>query len=110
MEQILSADSHVWEPPDLWPERIEPAFRTRAPRLERAPDGDRWVAEGVTLTPLGASQRRETPGGPSLEAAPVTAPPRFEAVIRRGADDPHARLADMALDGVAGEVIYPTVT
>jgi hypothetical protein len=29
---ILSPDSHVFEPPDLWQTRIDRAFRDRAPR------------------------------------------------------------------------------
>ena len=32
---ILSSDSHVFEPPDLWVTRIDAAFRARAPRLQR---------------------------------------------------------------------------
>ena len=28
---ILSSDSHVFEPPDLWTTRIDAAFRDRAP-------------------------------------------------------------------------------
>src|SRR5258708_39276671 len=97
-ERILSADSHVWEPPDVWQGRIGPASRERARRLERAPEGDRWVAEGVALSPLGSSQRRETPGAAPEEAPPARPePPRFEEVVRRGAYDPHARQADMAL-------------
>jgi hypothetical protein len=34
---ILSSDSHVFEPPDLWQTRIDGAFRDRAPRIERIP-------------------------------------------------------------------------
>ena len=30
---ILSSDSHVFEPPDLWTTRIDRAFRDRAPRM-----------------------------------------------------------------------------
>jgi len=29
---IISADSHMTEPPDLWVERIDKPFRDRAPR------------------------------------------------------------------------------
>ena len=32
---ILSSDSHVFEPPDLWQTRIDAAFRSRAPRMVR---------------------------------------------------------------------------
>ena len=32
-ETIISADSHMLEPADLWTSRIEPQFRDRAPRI-----------------------------------------------------------------------------
>ena len=37
--QILSADSHVLEPPDLWTTRMQPKFRDRAPHLEHEFNG-----------------------------------------------------------------------
>ena len=48
---VISADSHIVEPPDLYESRIEPKFRDRAPRLERleTPTGrkfDSWVIDG----------------------------------------------------------------
>ena len=33
--KLISADSHIVEPPDLYTSRIEPRFRDRAPRMER---------------------------------------------------------------------------
>ncbi len=45
--RIISADSHVNEPPDLWRERVPARFRDRAPRIESFDQGDAWVLEGV---------------------------------------------------------------
>ena len=42
---VLSSDSHVFEPPDLWQTRIDRAFRDRAPRIERIDGGDYVVVE-----------------------------------------------------------------
>src|SRR5438132_5736210 len=42
---VLSSDSHVFEPPDLWQTRIDRAFRDRAPRIERISGGDYVVVE-----------------------------------------------------------------
>ena len=42
---VLSSDSHVFEPPDLWRTRIDRAFRDRAPRIERIEGGDQIVVE-----------------------------------------------------------------
>jgi predicted TIM-barrel fold metal-dependent hydrolase len=107
-ERLLSADSHVWEPPDLWERRIDRRHRARAPRLDRNGDGDRFVCEGAVLTPLGTGHRREL--GAEVEAVGPPRTARWEEVIRPGAYDPIARLADLDADGVAGEVLYPTVT
>ena len=42
---VLSSDSHVFEPPDLWTERIDAEFRDRAPRMQRVGDVDHLVVE-----------------------------------------------------------------
>ena len=42
---ILSSDSHVFEPPDLWTTRIDKAFRHRAPRMVRIDGADQLVVE-----------------------------------------------------------------
>jgi len=42
---VLSSDSHVFEPPDLWQTRIDAAFRDRAPRIERIDGADQIVVE-----------------------------------------------------------------
>src|SRR4029434_9571630 len=36
--QLISSDSHVSEPPDLWVERIDTKYRDRAPRAALHPD------------------------------------------------------------------------
>jgi hypothetical protein len=42
---VLSSDSHVFEPPNLWQTRIDAAFRDRAPRIERIDGGDQIACE-----------------------------------------------------------------
>ena len=49
--QLISADSHVNEPPDLWLDRLPARYRERAPHLERFEQGDAWVMEGA-LDPI----------------------------------------------------------
>jgi predicted TIM-barrel fold metal-dependent hydrolase len=102
---ILSSDSHVFEPPDLWTTRIDKAFRHRAPRMERIDGVDQLVIEerqfvsGIGLI-SNAGARFEAPETISSNA-------RFEDV-HKGGYDPDQHLADMRLDGVAGEVLYPS--
>lgn len=102
---ILSSDSHVFEPPDLWTTRIDAAFRDRAPRMQRIDGVDQLVVEAdQVLSGIGlisnAGARFDAPETISGQA-------RFEDV-HRGGYDPHQHLADMRLDGVAGEVLYPS--
>ena len=37
--QLISSDSHVSEPPDLWAERLYIKYRDRAPRVVLNPEG-----------------------------------------------------------------------
>ena len=68
--KVISADSHIVEPPDMYTSRIEPNFRDRAPRMERraTPSGreyDAWTLGGMQVGTLGAvmqaGQRFEDP-------------------------------------------------
>ncbi len=104
-ELVVSSDSHVFEPPDLWTDRIEATFRDRAPYMKRVGgvdhlfvEGDQFLA-GIGLI-SGAGTRFEAPEKISHEG-------RFEDVLA-GGYDPEQHIRDMALDGVAGEVLYPS--
>src|SRR5919197_1218057 len=102
---ILSSDSHVFEPPDLWTTRIDAMFRDRAPRMQRLNGVDQLVVEeqqviaGIGLI-SNAGARFEAP-------ETISAQGRFEDV-HQGGYDPVQHLQDMQLDGVAGEVLYPS--
>src|ERR1700724_2692936 len=102
---ILSSDSHVFEPPDLWQTRIDAPFRDRAPRIERIDGGDHVVVEAdQVLSGIGLISN----AGARFEAPEtISARGRFEDV-HRGGYDPEQHLKDMAIDGVAGEVLYPS--
>jgi predicted TIM-barrel fold metal-dependent hydrolase len=102
---ILSSDSHVFEPPDLWQTRIDRAFRDRAPRMQRIDGVDRIVIErDQVLSGIGLISN----AGARFEAPEtISGDGRFEDV-HRGGYDPDQHLADMRLDGVAGEVLYPS--
>ena len=79
---VLSSDSHVFEPPDLWQTRIDRAFRDRAPRIERINGGDHVVVEAdQILSGIGLISNAG-----ARFAAPETISPqgRFEDVLRGG--------------------------
>ena len=44
--RLISSDSHVIEPSDLWTSRIETKFRDRAPHIESLEEGDWWFCDG----------------------------------------------------------------
>ena len=55
-DKLISADSHVSEPTDLWVEGVEKKYRDRAPRLvenPRDPEGAYFYYEGYAPHPIG---------------------------------------------------------
>jgi predicted TIM-barrel fold metal-dependent hydrolase len=102
---IISADSHVTEPPGTYIDRIDHRFKDRAPKLVRdAARGDLFVIEGLDKPiPMGLVAAA---GKSAEDLAMFNA--RFED-MHRGGWDPEARLDDQDRDGVHGEILYPTV-
>ena len=49
--RLISGDSHINEPPDIWTARLPEQFQSRAPHMERFEQGDAWIVEGA-LDPL----------------------------------------------------------
>jgi uncharacterized protein len=102
---IISADSHVTEPPETYVDHIDGAWRDKAPRLGHDDAlGDVFLIDGMKR-PL-ALGTVAAAGKPAEEIRYTGA--RF-ADLHRGGWDPVARLSDQERDGVAAEVIYPTV-
>lgn len=100
--RLISADSHVNEPPDLWIDRVPAAYRDRAPRIEHFDEGDAWVIEGVD-DPINFGWNACA----GLEPEQMRGWARFDD-LRPGGHDPAARLDEMDRDGVDAEVLYPT--
>ena len=54
--RLISADSHVNEPPDLWVTRVDQKYRERAPRLAMdlpGKEGAYFLYEGYAPHPIG---------------------------------------------------------
>jgi predicted TIM-barrel fold metal-dependent hydrolase len=102
---IISADSHVTEPPDTYAAHIDPRWRDRAPRMRRdAVAGDVFVVDGMEKPiPMGLVAAAGKPAE-EIRVAGVL----FDD-MHRGGWDPTARLAEQDRDGVAAEILYPTV-
>jgi len=100
--RLISADGHVIEPPDVWTSRVPARFRERAPRMQRFPEGDAWILEGVN-DPVNFGWNACA----GLDPREMNGWARFDEV-RPGGHDPAARLVEMDEDGVDAEVMYPT--
>ncbi len=101
--KLISSDSHIFEPPDLWEKWIEPKYRDRAPHVLKEEKTDRWVVgdwEFGTFNLALAGMRFENPEQLRKEGS-------YEDV-RAGGMDPDAHVEDMDLDGIAGGVLYPS--
>ena len=102
---VISADSHITEHPETYTTHIDPAWRDKAPRMvDGGERGDLFVIDGMS-TPI-AMGLVAAAGKPPEEITIDGV--KFEA-LHRGGWDPAYRLADQDRDGVAAEVIYPTV-
>ena len=103
---VISADSHITEPPNTYIDYIDPAWRDRAPKMVDGGEGvgDVFVVDGMAKPiPMGLVAAA---GKPAEEIRVKGV--KFDE-LHRGGWDPEARMADQDRDGVAAEVIYPTV-
>ncbi len=104
---VISADSHIVEPPNCYVDFIDPKFREDAPRVERLPNGnDTYVIKDMKRTiPMGFL---DGAGMKVAERKQHADNIKFEH-IRPGGYDAKARLADMDREGTAAEIIYASV-
>ncbi|MBM3925881.1 MAG: amidohydrolase [SAR202 cluster bacterium] len=104
--KVISSDSHIVEPPDLWLERMDKKkFGDRVPHMEREKGADWWYADHRKVNTVGsitqAGLRFERPQD-------ITNEGKFQDVFK-GGYDPHAHVKDMDIDGVYGGVVYPSI-
>ena len=103
---VISADSHITEPPNTYVDFIDPVWRDKAPKLvDAGPEkGDVFVIDGMKHTvALGTvAAAGKPPEEIRLKGS------RF-LDLHRGGWDSSVRLADQDRDGVAAEIIYPTI-
>src|SRR5215471_18677364 len=110
--RVISADSHMTEPGDLWFERLDRKYRDNAPRVVKR--------EGASGLAVSAPYVFVGPGFHPLTVAGMFASGRsgdelrehmkhgYEAA-RPSGWNPVERLKDQDLDGVSGEVLYASL-
>jgi uncharacterized protein len=117
--KLISADSHVNEPPKAW-ERVQKEYGERAPVVVKDPPG---VAKGTWLVtnglpPIGCSHFsigrvvEKSKGISQVEMEKHAEAIRFNETFRYedypGGWEPSQRLKDQDVDGVEGEVLFPS--
>ena len=105
-ELLISSDSHVLEPSDLWTKGLPPAMRDRAPRVFYNEARGLWMVGCEEVTPQ--SITFSFVAGVDLDDLPEMHKAGY-AAARPGGWDPRARLDDMIVDGVSAEVLYPSL-
>ena len=102
--KLVSADSHIVEPPDLWTTRMDRRFRDRAPRIVMDAESDYFACEG---------SKRSGGGIGLLATRPKYDDPDhdfgFEGKwvdVLESAYEPAARVAELDREGIEAELIY----
>jgi len=108
MQQVISADSHLTEPGDLWVERLDSKYRDNAPRVIKNENSTgapyQFVGPGIhplTVASVFAAGRRGNELREHMKHG-------YEAA-RPSGWDPVERLKDQDLDGVVAEVLYSSL-
>lgn len=101
---VISADSHVNEPVDLWEDFPKATLGDIGPKIVTTDKGDGWQmgpnAEVRLIGPSAVAGRKRE----EYMSKPVT----YEN-MRPGSFQPGPRLKDQDIDGVDAEVLYPGV-
>jgi uncharacterized protein len=106
--RYYSCDSHVVEPPEVL-SGLEQRFGDRAPRIVNGHDGkpgEYVLLPGSPPIPVGrlgiAGNRLDDPATQQRIGRGYTG-------LNPGVLDPHARLDEQLVDGIVGEVMYPSI-
>ena len=101
---LVSADSHVIEPADLFEKRLPTGLRDRAPKVASLEIGDAWIVAGAE--PVGFPESATTGSGYRNRSDSTPQPVTF-ADLLPALSDPAERIRAQEADSVDAEVIYP---
>lgn len=104
--KVISSDSHVVEPPNVWMERMDQdRFGSRIPHMVSVEGIDAWIVDNKETGGVGAiaqaGLRFDRPEDIVLKGA-------FDDV-RPGGYIPKEHVKDMEIDGVYGGLVYPSI-
>ncbi|MSP51808.1 MAG: amidohydrolase [Alphaproteobacteria bacterium] len=108
MSLVISADSHIIEALDLWTKVLAAKYGERLPQLVSECNGEpgTYFFTGLEYVNLGAVEPRDTKDSTAATSGMSDA---LVDKVNRSNTDPAIRLELMQLDGIAAEVINPTI-
>jgi predicted TIM-barrel fold metal-dependent hydrolase len=105
---VISSDSHVVEPPNLWTDRMDKkTWGHRIPHLQIGDTVDRWIVNGQGLGAIGTTS---SAGKRYTQPQTITLEGKFARDTVPGGYDPHAHMKDLQSDGVSGDFLYASTT
>ena len=105
---VVDSDGHILEPLNLWVDYMDPAYRDRAPRLQRDNNGLERLVIGDKM--LGSERGMAALGAVGLRDGAVVVDNTSEYTDgRKGGFNPHDRIPDMDLDGIDAAYLYPSI-
>ncbi len=104
---VLSSDTHVAEPPDLFVSRVAARWRADAPHTVDVDGMEWWVLDAEAVAPATASFRA---GDRFLARESRPHRTTFAEYTELSGYEPEAWLDALARDGVAGGVVFPSNT
>ncbi|MEC9341492.1 MAG: hypothetical protein VX663_08425, partial [Pseudomonadota bacterium] len=84
LDTIISAESYVSEPADLWRENLPAAWRDKGPRIESGSFGDQFAILGAEPRPLGLAAPLTQLGRIGVSLRPVGEPYRYTENLTPG--------------------------
>ena len=104
---MISSDSHIVEPPDLFTERMDRRWLAQAPRVIDDEGVDVWVVGEYRAVPaINPSRAGDRFDEESIRRQRM----RFDRDVRPGAYNPAEWLRDNEADGVWGGVLFPSMS
>ena len=107
---VVDADGHVLEPPDMWLSYMESKYHYRAPRIVINEHGkETFQIKPGKILPMPESSVGIGSAGAFGARESKKAYPKKYTDARKGGFDPDARIPDMDAEGIDAAFLYPTL-
>jgi hypothetical protein len=110
-KNIIDADGHILEPPDVWEKYIDPKFRDRALRIRVGSEGRQYLEIDGRPSKFFNIKALTFLGGMGRNAGELTAATQgtYEESAPFGAMYPQERLQLLDRENLAAALIYPRI-